>query len=237
MQPAWTIVSKWEELEPVEHRRPVPIALLHSMVVIALNWKWKRVATVLLVCFYGCCRPGEVLNASRKSLVLPDDLGAVPGSACFLRIVKPKPGRRGLGRVQHVKVRDSSISLFLASVFGGLDCNEPLYPGSASAFRVRWNKILKCLGVPPSAKLTPGCLRAGGTVELYKQGMPILDILWALRLKNIETLQHYLQEISTEITMIDLPLPTRTLVKNLNLLFPHFISLSSCETGEVHQAR
>jgi len=86
-------------------------------------------------------------------------------------------------------------------------------------------------------KADPGCLRAGGTVELYKQGMPILDILWTWRLKNIETLQHYLQEISTEITMIDLPLPTRTLVKNLNLLFPHFISLSSCETGEVHQAR
>ena len=31
-----------------------------------------------------------------------------------------------------------------------------------------------------------------------------MDILWALRLKNVETLQHYLQEISTQITMFDL---------------------------------
>ena len=46
-------------------------------------------------------------------------------------------------------------------------------------------------------------------MHLYKQGLGILDILWALRLRNVETLQHYLQEISTEITMIDLPFPCR----------------------------
>ena len=74
-------------------------------------------------------------------------------------------------------------------------------------------------------------------MELYRQGTPILDILWSLRLKNIETLQHYLQEISTEITMIDLPVPCRDLIRNLNSLFPHFLSASSCETGEVLHAR
>eukprot|EP00438_Fugacium_kawagutii_P024465 Skav208079 [mRNA] locus=scaffold1800:124150:131179:- [translate_table: standard] len=233
MQEPWNVVTKWEELEPVEHRRPIPVALLNAMVVVALNWEWIRVAAVLMIAFYGCCRPGEVLTAVRRSLILPEDIGADPASACFLRILKPKPGRRGMGRVQHVKIKDECIFLFLSRVFRSCKPDDKIYPGSPGCFRTRWEKLLQRIGVPSSAKLTPGCLRAGGTVELYKQGMPIMDILWCLRLKNVETLQHYLQEISTEITMVDFPLPTRILIRNLSLLFSHFVSISCCETGEV----
>lgn len=57
LQEAWNVITKWEELEPVEHRRPIPVALLNAMVVIALNWNWIRVASVLMIAFYGCCRP------------------------------------------------------------------------------------------------------------------------------------------------------------------------------------
>lgn len=237
MQEAWNVITRWEELEPVEHRRPIPLALLHSMVVIALNWRWVRVAAVLMIAFYGCCRPGEVLTAARRSLILPEDIGAHPGSSCFLRILKPKPGRRGMGRIQHIKIIDECVCRFLSTVFAKLEPNERLYPASAGCFRTRWEKILKRLGIPSSARLTPGCLRAGGTVELYKQGMPIMDILWCLRLKNVETLQHYLQEISTEITMIDFSVPTRSLIRDLSLLFYHFVSLDCYETGDVQNAR
>eukprot|EP00438_Fugacium_kawagutii_P027913 Skav231459 [mRNA] locus=scaffold1847:913848:918299:- [translate_table: standard] len=237
MQECWNVVSKWEELEPVEHRRPVPVALLRAMVVLALSWGWNRVAAVLLISFHGCCRPGEVLTALRRALILPEDVGATKGSACFLRICKPKPGRRGMGRVQHVKIQDPSISVFLSHVLSPLLSTEYIYPGTSGAFRTRWNKLLLSLGIPLSTKITPGCLRAGGTVELYKQGMPIMDILWRLRLKNLETLQHYLQEISTDITMIDFPAPTRLLIQNMSFIFDHFISHFCCDTGEVQYAR
>jgi hypothetical protein len=222
---AWKIISKWEELEPVQHRRPIPLALLQAMVVVALQWQWHRVAGILLLTFHACCRPGEVLGARRANLVLPEDLGGNYGDPCFLKITKPKPGRRGLGRIQHAKVRDGTVSRFLSSLFGKLNADEALYPGTASSFRTRWRHLLIALGVPPAAKISPGCLRAGGTVELYRQGMPIMDILWALRLKNLETLQHYLQEISTDVTMIDLPCSSRVLIQNMSLLFLHFLSV------------
>lgn len=224
LQPAWEVVTRWQELNPVEHRRPLPISLLHAMVVIALHWKWFRVAGVLMICFFGCCRPGEVLAASRHSLLLPSDIGASEGTSCFLRILKPKPGRRGLGRVQHAKIVDRDACIFLSRIFGDLDATDLLYPGSTGAFRTRWDKLLQHLGVPVRCKLTPGSMRAGGTVHLYRLGTPIVDILWALRLRNLETLQHYLQEISTEITLIDLPAQTRGLVTSLSIMFPHFIS-------------
>ncbi len=221
---AWNIVAKWEELEPVSHRRPIPLALLQAMVVVALGLKWHRFSAVLLICFHACARPGEVLKAKRAHLVLPCDLGEDSFNSSYLRIEKPKPARRGLGRVQHARIRPGEISDFLHRLLGHLHGSDQIYPGSAGSFRTRWNYILLKLKVPTSCKLTPGCMRAGGTVHLYKQGLPILDILWALRLRNIETLQHYLQEISTEITMIDLPVPCRCLILNFAKIFPHFIS-------------
>lgn len=227
MQQAWGIISKWEELEPIQHRRPIPLSMLNSMVALSLLWGWHRVASVLLIAFHACARPGEVLKAKRASLILAEDIGGRNGEPCFLKICKPKPGRRGLGRVQHAKLRDSHVTSFLGKTFADVDPHAFIYPGSASSFRTRWDLLLKKLRIPPSTGLTPGCLRAGGTVELYIRGMPIMDILWALRLKNLETLQHYLQEISTQITLIDLPMESRHLIFGFAAVYDRILSLST----------
>lgn len=224
MQEAWNVISKWEEIEPVVHRKPVPYAMLQAMAVLAISWQWYRFAACLLACFHACTRPGEILMANRSHLVLPCDIGEAPGATCFLKICKPKPGRRGLGRVQHATIRCSMVSIFLERIYGGMKGHEALYPGSPAAFRTRWNLLLKTLGIPKMLEITPGSLRAGGTIHLYKQGFPIMDILWSLRLKNLETLQRYLQEISTEITMINLATTSRQMIFNLAAVYPKILS-------------
>ena len=223
-QSGWDVINRWEELEPVEHRRPLPAKLVEAMCCLALMWEWPHVCAVILMAFHGCCRPGEVLNASRGHLVLPRDLACVDGP-CFLRIAKPKPGRRGLGRVQHAKIVDEAVVTFLDKLYGSRRSDTLIYSASANAFRTRWNKLLKALEVPASSELTPAGLRAGGTVHQYRGGTPILDLLWTLRLKNVETLQHYLQEIATQITMVDLPENSKRLI----LVFAdfYFFRLSS----------
>lgn len=116
------------------------------------------------------------------------------------------------------KIADSSVVSFLAGIYRDAPLDSFLYPGTSSAFRLRWSKLLEGLGIPSSSLLTPAGLRAGGTVELYRRGTPILDILWALRLKNVETLQGYLQEIATQITMVDLPIDARLSIACLHML-------------------
>lgn len=111
-----------------------------------------------------------------------------------------------MGRVQHAKIADQQTVQFLK-------------------FQ------LLALGVPTSAQLTPAGLRAGGPAELYRGGAPIMDILWALRLKNVETLQRYLQEIATQITMVDLPVEARIKIASLNSLLPFFVRSSSFVAG------
>lgn len=224
LQPAWDTIARWEEIEPVEHRRPLPSALIRAMVSMAILWDWIRVAAVILISFHGCCRPGEVLKGCRGQLVFPGDVGQEEGPI-FYRIQKPKPGRRGLGRVQHTKILPKEVCDFLVLRLFSLQGEAFIYPGSAASFRTRWDKILRALQVPMSAGLTPAGLRAGGSVELYRRGTPIADILWTLRLKNIETLQHYLQEISTQITMVDLPEKCKLLVHCFGLCFSQLVSI------------
>lgn len=150
---------------------------------------------------------------------------------CYLRVQKPKPGRRGMGRVQHAKISDSMVVSFLRKVFGQDPPDVALYSGTSSAFRLRWNKLLEALNVPSSAQLTPAGLRAGGAVELYRRGVPIMDILWALRLKSVETFQRYLQEIATQITMVDLPYEARSAIACLNQLLPFCLRSSGFDAG------
>lgn len=223
LQAAWSMINRWEELEPVEHRRPLPLRLVQAMVALSFCWGWHHVGVVIMMAFHGCCRPGEVLSALRCHVVLPSDIGEASGP-CFLRILKPKPGRRGLGRVQHCKIRDKAVVMFLEKFFADKKPNARVYAGSAGAFRTRWNKLLTALGISTEFHLTPAGLRAGGCVNLYQQGLPIMDLLWCLRLRNLETLQHYLQEISTQITMIDLPQAAKMNVSCFANLFPCCLS-------------
>ena len=61
------------------------------------------------------------------------------------------------------------------------------------------------------------------TIELYRRGLGIKDLLWRLRLRHIETLQHYLQEVSTDVTMFDLPMNCRVLISGASEMFPIFL--------------
>ena len=88
-------------------------------------WRWYSIAGVLLIAFHGCCRPGEVLRAVRSQLVLPVDLGQATGPG-YLRIQKPKPGRRGMGRIQHAKISDLSVVRLLALFFKDLGIGSAL---------------------------------------------------------------------------------------------------------------
>ena len=89
---AWSVLSRWDELEPVEHRRPVPKAVVE----LGLEQSGLRHPHYLS----RLCQTWRSLESPRSFLVLPEDLGAEPGSPCLLKVSKPKPGRRGMGRVQ-----------------------------------------------------------------------------------------------------------------------------------------
>ncbi|OLP79985.1 hypothetical protein AK812_SmicGene39667 [Symbiodinium microadriaticum] len=158
---AWNMVSRWEELQPVSHRTPVPEALFKALVGLSCLLGWERWAATTMAIFFFVARPGEVLKASRDKLLTPDDALEPLHRWLYLRITAPKSRRRA-ARVQHVKLDDVTAMEFTLSVWEKLPGPALLYPGSPSAYRRRWDKLLRMLGVPATAGITPASLRAGG---------------------------------------------------------------------------
>ena len=189
---AWETVSKWELLEPVQHRPPLPEPILHAMACLGLSWGWFWWTAILLAAFYSISRVGELLRAVRSDVLTPADL-LDDDEKIYIRISEPKTRKRG-ARTQHVTV-DSELCLkFVAWVWGKLNRQDLLYSGSAGAFRSRWNATLRHLGISNVHRLTPGSLRAGGAVAAHRLGMHISDLMWRMRLQHVQTLSHYLQE-------------------------------------------
>lgn len=118
MAPAWSIVSKWEEIQPTRHRPPLPEVLYKAMVSTALFWHWTRFAGCLVLGMEGIARIGEIMNGLRMDLVLPEDLFDPVARFAFLKVRKPKTKRRGRGRVQHLKVESEGAVRFLSETFG-----------------------------------------------------------------------------------------------------------------------
>ena len=219
MTPAWRLLSKWEAVQPLQHRQPLPEVLFRAMFVVGMLWGWRRWSATLLLGFEGIARIGEVLRASRADLVLPcDSCDSVTGVA-FLRVLKPKSSRRGKGRIQHLKIADANAVSFLEHVFGPLDFSLQLFPLSAGVFRRRWDKILEALLVPKSRRPTPASIRGGGAILAYKRGEPISDILWRMRLVSLTTLESYLQELAADSLLTRLPERSRCRIRSAAALF------------------
>ena len=223
--PAWDVLARWEEINPVEHRIPLPELLFRAMFAMAVFKGWRRWAATLLLGYEGIARIGEVLAALRRDLVLPSDLFDCGYNAAYLRVRKPKSRRRGKGRVQHLKIERPEVVQFLESVFSELDSFLPLFPLSASVFRARWDHLLIRLGVPKLSRPTPASIRGGGAIQAYRRGGSIPSILWRMRLVSQTTLESYLQELAAESFLLQLPEAAKDRIRFSSSFFS--IALSS----------
>ena len=113
--------------------------------------------------------------------------------------------RRGLGVVQHAKIVSQEVVSALDAIFSDLHSDEPLFAGTATTFRRRWDAVLLALGVPKHLGITPASMRAGGAITAYRADEDIVKILWCMRLKSLQTFSHYLQEVGALSIFADLP--------------------------------
>ncbi len=215
---AWQLVAKWEQVEPLRHRTPLPLVLYKAMLSIGLMWKWYRFSGIMVLAFRGLCRPGEPLAAKRSDLLLARDLVVEDPAVVYLKIQNPKGRRRGIGTVQHTKIVDADSAKFLDWVFHALPRDSSLFPGSAGSFRRRWDKILQFLQVPQSFQITPASLRSGGAIAEYRSNQDLSLIMWRMRIKHMGTLQHYIQEVGAASIFVELPQNSRERVQEAALL-------------------
>ena len=212
--------SRWEKAEPTRHRCPVPETLVEALVALAWCIGWKRWSGITLLCFHGVARAGEVLRCLRRDLLLPEDVMYESGAA-FLIFRTSKTMHRQAARVQHVKITTPYVVRLLSVVFSGAAPDELLFHGSAQMYRKRWDYLLKLLQVPSEINITPGGLRGGGAVAFYRRGGSIADLTWVMRLRQMSTLESYLQEVAAISVLTDLPFHCRFSIRAAAELYLH----------------
>lgn len=216
----WDLATRWSCMEPTEHRTPIPEPLMKALCSLAWMNNWQRWCGVLLLSFYGVARVGEVLHCRRSDLLLPSDrLNETVEDSAYLLLQRSKTMHRQAARIQHLKIESKTAVRLLNYIFKDCDKDSMLYEGSSGVFRKRWDFLLSQLGVDSSLHVTPGGLRGGGAVECYRRGLPIADLVWRMRLKQISTLESYLQEVAAMSLLTDLTPQSRRSIKSASSLF------------------
>lgn len=223
----WDMVSRWQLLEPIEHRTPIPSLLVMAVLSVAISWRWFRFASIVGLSFFGLARPGEPLAALREHLVLPSDLLDPEISRVYMKVAAPKGRKRGIGRVQHISIDFVDFIIFLENHLKRVAPGSRIYPGSFASFSRRWYAVLQSLSIPRSANLSPGGLRGGGAVWAFHRGSSVQEILWRMRLKQLSTLESYLQELAAHSVMSSLSVEARRKVRLLGVLGPLYLRHSS----------
>ena len=218
-QPCWELVSKWEIVEPVCHRTPVPEGLLKALVVTAWQLRWFSWVGVTLIAFYGAGRVGEVLRCYRSDLICPSDVLDRDHSGIFLQLRQFKALGRQPSKIQHMEIQDANAIRLICCVFEHFPKDMLLYAASPSAYRRRWDYLLQLCGIPLELRITPGGLRGGAAVMMYRKHTPIHDILWRLRLRSQSTLESYLQETAASAIFVSLDPSVRNRLFNIGALF------------------
>ena len=221
MPKAWSVVQKWEKVEPTVHRTPLPEPILLAMTTLALTWGWRRFAAVLIYSFFSVSRVGEVLRAKRSQALTPKDL-LFESDTIYLKVLNPKTRNRG-AKTQYSSTDEKLCVDLVAKVWDELLPDQWLYQGSAGAFRSRWNALLRKLTIPQVLHLTPGSLRGGGAVAAYRKGTSIDRLMWKMRILHQKTLASYLQEMVAASVLPSLPFEVLERIKQLQSFLPFLV--------------
>lgn len=195
MSLGWQIDRKWQIHEPGTCRPVLPPVIIRAAVTLALIWQWYAWAAIVLLGFGAMLHPSEMMALQRRDLIFPSDIGH-DSNSLFLRIRDPKTAR--FARRQHGRIDDQVIIDIALKVFGNLDSNEKLFPGTINSFRKQWNSVMQCLGVPHSQfqhGATPGVLRGSGATYMYTTSEDVNWVAWRGRWSRVRTLEYYLQEV------------------------------------------
>jgi len=194
------------------------------MVAIAWNLGWKRWCGVTCLAFFGIARIGEVLSCKRSELLLPVDLVDDTNNSVFLLLRRSKTSFRQAAKMQHLKITHPVAVRIIDAVYSDFLPGVFLFHGSPSVYRKRWDALLRMLCFDLGQKLTPGGLRGGGAIEEYRKGSGISDIQWRMRLKNLTTLEAYIQEVAALSVMTSLSDLCVKRIKAASKLFPFLVS-------------
>ena len=201
---AWDLAFMWNSYEPVEHHCAVPHQALLAILTTCLMWGWVREASIFALLFGALLRSGEVLAATRRDLIFPQDVAGTQDHI-LIRILEPKTRFRA-ARHQASRVEQPDLMRVISLGLFNIPRCDPLWPLSGSALRGRLTKVLQRLELPTKSGSIPKALtlasfRAGGATWLIAKSESVELTRRRGRWISVKVLETYLQEVSASTYM------------------------------------
>ena len=212
---AWDLAFMWNSYEPVEHHVAMPHQVLLALLATCMMWGWVREASCFALCFGALLRSGELLAASRRDLIFPQDVGGTLGHI-LIKILEPKTRFRA-ARHQASKVEQGDLMRVISLGLYNLHPGEALWPLSGSTLRGRLDKALGRLGLPTNPGSRPKALslasfRAGGATWLISRSESVEITRRRGRWVSLKVLETYLQEVAASTYLNDVTRESKDLV-------------------------
>ena len=226
---AWDLAFAWIADEPFQHHPALPLAVMLSMVSVALIWGWPMEASIIALTWSGILRIGEVLMAQRKDLILPMDMA--PGcNYALLRIKRPKTRGRS-AKHQSARVDPSDIVTLLSATYGKMHDDQYLWPYSAATLRRRFNSLLKALDLPlhrnhDHRPFDLGSLRPGGATHMLMTTEDSELVRRRGRWLSVRVMEIYLQEVQFSTYAERLTTSSRSKIDKFSAGFPEVLKLA-----------
>ena len=215
---AWDLAFAWVADEPHQHHPAMPLSVLLAFSTLALLWGWPREAALWMMTWSGILRIGESLAATRRELVLPQDMA--PGHPyALLRIRQPQT--RGVGaKNQAARIDPEDVVQLLSAVFGSFERNELLWNNSAGLMRKRFAAVQRALGLATvkTADCSPlelSSLRPGGATYLLHKFEDAELVRRRGRWISAKVMEVYLQEVTVATYEATLSTEVRERIRRL----------------------
>ena len=183
---AWRLIGVWRRAEPPSRAPPMPVILVHAMVMQSMIWGDPSFAASLLLGFYAYLRTGELL-ALHRSQCFYDAAGNL-----VVALGQSKSGKRR-GEDEFAVIDASPVTCILRLFLDPLRPTDPLVGRDHFQWRRDFDRLLDELGVLHLG-YRPYSLRRGGATHAYMSGLRLAKVMFRGRWTSEKTARIYIQE-------------------------------------------
>jgi len=202
----------------------VPEILVSALISEALLFGWPRVALGLWVLYGMALSPEEPLLARVCDFSTPSGRLDPRSSDLFLTVRKPK-SRWAAARRQHARCNDPWLVKLFETIRAVAGRDAMFLLAGMGWFRWRFQVLCDKLPVVYGETTHPrgivlASFRAGKASALFELTRDLSYVGWRLRVKGLDTLKHYVQELGCQSYLSDQTRLARRRIQDLSGLLP-----------------
>ena len=206
----WRLISTWNKIELPVRATPISPDILIAFSGLFLQWKYPRVAQMLLVSYSAFLRTGEMFRVRVEDVVLPktsQQFGVI-----FLQDTKSTHRNQKQTQWEKVVIKEKLALCALSQLCAGQNRKAFLMDITVHHFRKLWGQAVSHFQLQ-THRIQPYSIRRGGATSAYRLGATFEELMQQGRWANVATARIYLDEAVQELNTLSLSKTSQQLLR------------------------